>query len=244
MRQGGKKKTGCCILLVTITFVVLAAGVFYTVEYYVGRLRAEYERCLDEKDRLIQQNTRQIYVATRDIRVGERISEEMLEIRRTLCSQESELLFSQQDIGKEAVTDIMAETFLNKSMVNQSGKVEGFREMCYRMIELTENISSHDMVDIRIRYPNGKDYIVLAGKRILLDDERYSGCYLWVNEEELLLMSAAVVDVEQNDGAKIYVSRYPEPAIQKKSYVTYCPPSEIIGLIEQSPNIERKEITP
>lgn len=244
MRKRGMKKSGYYILLVVVTFVAVACGVFCTVDYYVGKLNAEYGTRLVENDRLIQQNTRQIYVAARDIKVGERISEEMLEIRRALCSQESELLFSQQDIGKEAVTDIVAGTFLNKSLVNQSGKVEGVREMWYRTIELTENVNSYDVVDIRICYPNGEDYIVLSGKRILLDEGCCDGCYLWVSEEEILLMSAAVVDAEQNDGTRIYVSRYPEPAIQKKSFVTYSPPPEIIGLIEQSPNVERKEITP
>lgn len=238
MRQRGKKKTRYYILLNALIFVVMACSVFCVATYYVGRMHTEYKASLEANDELIQQNTRQVYVAVRDIRLGEKISEEMLEVRRILCSQESELLFSQQDIGKEAVVDIVEGTFLNKTFVNQSGEVDGLREICYRTIELTENVRNYDVVDIRIRYPDGEDYIILAGKRILIEEEGYGSCYLRVSEEEILLMSAAMVDAEQRDGTTIYVSRYLEPAIQEKSFVTYRPSAGIQGLIEKSPNIE------
>jgi len=240
MRQRGKKKTRYYILWTALVFVVMACGVLCIATYYVGRIHTEYKASLDANDKLIQQNTRQVYVAMRDIRVGEKISEEMLEVRRTLCSQESELLFSQQDIGKEAVANIEMGTFLNKTLVNQTGKVNGLREMCYRSINLTENVKNYDVVDIRIRYPDGEDYIILAGKQILIDEEGYGSCCLRVSEEEILLMSAAMVDAEQNNGAQIYTSRYLEPRIQKRSFVTYQPPPEIIELMEKSPNVEMK----
>lgn len=240
MRQKGKKKTRSYILLTVFMFVVMACSVFCVATYYVGRMHAEYKAGLDANDKLIQQNTRLVYVAARNIRLGEKISEEMLELRRTLCSQEGELLFSQQDIGKEAVVDIEAGTFLNKAFVNQSGEVDGLREICYRTIALTENVKNYDVVDIRIRYPDGEDYIILSGKRILIEEEGYGSCYLRVSEEEILLMSAAMVDAEQRDGTTIYASRYLEPGIQKKSFVTYRPSAEIQGLIEKSPNIEIK----
>jgi len=237
MRQKGKRRTRYYIVLMSIAIVVMAGCMFCVSAYYVEKMHKEYENVLREHDNLIQQNTRQVYVAVRKIKRGEVISEEMLELRRALCSQTNELLFSEKDIGKEAVADIGQGTFLNKSLVNQAGQVEGLREMCYRNVDLTENVRSYDVVDIRIRYPNGEDYIILSGKQILLDEEGYGSCYLRVSEEEILLMSAAIVDAEQNDGTRIYTSRYPEPAIQKKSCVTYRPPKRIVDLIEQSPNI-------
>lgn len=241
MRQRGKKKTRFYFLLVILLLAITAAGMFCISVCYVKKTQAGYEAALKEQDALIQQNTRQVYVAARTIKRGEIISEEMVELRRTLCSQMNELLFSQEDIGKEAVTEISEGTFLNKSLVNQAGNVDGLRELCYRTIDLTENVESYDVVDIRIRYPDGEDYIILAGKRILLDEEGYGNCYLRVSEEEILLMSAALVDAEQNDGTRIYTSRYPEPAVQQNSVVTYCPPMRIVELIEQSPNIKSEE---
>lgn len=238
MRQKGKKKIRNYILFVVMLFSLTVGSIFCVTAFFVKGLQTKYETRLDENDKLIQQNTRQIYVAAQDIRVGESVDKEKLEIRRALCSQKEELLFTSQDIGKEAVTDIAEGTFLNKSLVNQSGPVDGLREMCYRTIELTENVKSYDVVDIRIRYPNGEDYVVMAGKRILLDEVRGERCYIRVSEEELLLMSAAMVDTEQTYGTRIYTSKYPEPTIQKKSFVTYRPPEDIIRLMKQSPNAE------
>ena len=235
MRQGGKKKLRICLWLTAVA--VMLGGLYCTAIYYADKLQAEYAAAMQEKDMLLQQNTRQVYVAVRDICAGECIEAEMVELRRTLCSQTDELLFSEQDIGKEAVAPIRAGTFLNKALVNQSGDVEGLREMCYRTIDLTGNIADYDVVDIRIRYPDGEDYVVLAGKQIRLDEEAGDRCYLRVSEEELILMSAALVDVEQNNGTRIYTSKYPEPAIQEKSFVTYRPPEAIMELLEQSPNV-------
>ena len=236
MRQRGKKKNRICILLMIVLVAVIAGSSFCVATYSVKELHEKYETMLEENTILIQQNTRQVYVAAQDIRGGESIDEEMLELRRTLCSQKDELLFTSQDIGKEAITDIPEGTFLNKSLVNQSGPVDGLREVCYRTIDLTENVRSYDVVDIRIRYPNGEDYVVLAGKQIILAEAGGAWCYIRVSEEELLLMSAAMVDAEQTYGTRIYTSRYPEPTIQQKSFVTYCPSEDIIRLIEQSPN--------
>lgn len=237
-RMRKKRKKRQYVILLFVYLVLIVCGVFGGAAYYVKQTKNKYEKKLTETYNLIRQNTRQVYVAVRDIKVGELIREDMLEVRRILCSQDEELLFSIEDIGKEAVADIQAGTFLNKTFVNQSGIVDGLREICYRSIDLTENVCNLDVVDIRIRYPDGADYIILSGKRILLEEGMPVGsCCLRVNEEELLLMSAALVDAERNDGAQIYTSRYPEPAIQKKSVVTYCPPEGIADLIQESPNI-------
>lgn len=235
MRQGGKKKLRIYLWLTAVALII--GGLYCITDGYADKLQAEYAADLQEKELLIQQNTRRVYVAVHDICVGERIEAGMVELRRTLCSQPDELLFSEQDIGKEAVAAIKAGTFLNKSLVNQSGDVDGLREVCYRTIDLTGNISDYDVVDIRIRYPDGKDFIVLAGKQILLDEETGDRCYLRVSEEELILMSAALVDVELNNGTRIYSCKYPEPALQEKSFVTYRPPEAIMELLKQSPNV-------
>lgn len=236
MRQKRKNKTRLYILVVTLAVITLMSLLLCIGSYLISRVKAEYERKLAENQQLIQQNTRLVYVAMQDIRRGESVQEAMLEVRRSLCSQREDLLFMQEDIGKVAVADIAAGTFLNKTLVNQSGAVTGLREMCYRTIELTGNISDFDVVDVRIRYPDGEDYVVLAEKSIRLEDG-YGQCYLWVTEEELLLMSAAMVDVEKNDGTYIYTSKYIEPAIQEKSVVTYQPNKEIVEIIQQSPNV-------
>lgn len=243
MRQKRKRKLRIYILVTGFAIVFVTGVLLCMITYLIKDIRLEYEQKFAENNQLIQQNTRVVYVAAQEIRTGEPISEDMVEIRRSLCSQTETLLFSQEDIGKIAVSDIAAGTFLNKSLVSQEGNVKGLREMCYRSIEISGNVNDYDVVDVRIRYPAGGDYVVLAGKRIRLNDDAHGQCYLWVTEEELLLMSAAMVDVEKEIGTYLYTSKYIEAAIQKKSVVTYQPCKEIVEIINQSPNIKEDELT-
>lgn len=238
MRQKRKKKVLLYILVFSLVAVVISGVLLCAVSFMIGEIKAEYEERLEDNNRLIQQNTRLIYVAVRDIRTGEEIREDMLELRRSVCSQAEELLFSQEDIGKLAVADIAAGTFLNKTLASGFRTVKGVREMCYRSITLAGNVHDYDVVDVRIRYPGGEDYVVLSGKRIRLGEEGGGQCFLWVTEEELLLMSAAMVDTEKKDGTYLYTSKYIEPSVQKKSMVTYQPNREVTEIIQESPNIE------
>jgi hypothetical protein len=95
----------------------------------------------------------------------------------------------------------------------------------------------NDTVDVRIFYPNGESYVVLAKKEIkgLLPDTL--GVYFWLEEEELLRMSAAIVDAGLYPGSRLYVTKYIEPNIQEASVVTYTPSLSILSLIENDPNI-------
>lgn len=201
--------------------IAVSGCTFAIAKHFVDRIHNHYET-------IVCRGMKQVFVAKQDIKAGEVISEKMLEERTALCSQKEELLFSKEDIGKEAVVDIKAGSFLSRCLANQSGPVEELREVCYRSIDLSGNVRNHDVVDIRIRYPGGDDYIILSGKRIRFEEDTYGVCYLRVNEEELLLMSAAIADVESNEGVRIYTSRYLEPAIQKKSVVTYKPRADVI----------------
>ena len=93
MRQKGKKRTRYYILLMAIVFVVMAGSMFWVSVYYMKKMDTGYDAALKEQDNLIQQNTRQVYVAVREIKRGEISEEEMVEIRRTLRSQWEGLLF-------------------------------------------------------------------------------------------------------------------------------------------------------
>lgn len=67
-------------------------------------------------------------------------------------------------------------------------------------------INNGDLVDVRISFPNGEDYIVISHKEIINVDEK--GIVLRVNEEEILKMSSAQIDVNKYEGTKIYAVKY------------------------------------
>lgn len=61
-------------------------------------------------------------------------------------------------------------------------------------------------LDIRIRFPNGEDYIVLTDKNITYMTE--NGFYMYLDEREVHMLSSARTDVEVYGGAMLYLSSY------------------------------------
>ena len=61
-------------------------------------------------------------------------------------------------------------------------------------------------LDIRIRFPNGEDYIVTEGKTITYMTDK--GFYMCLNEKEVQMLSSARTDVEVYEGAMLYLSSY------------------------------------
>lgn len=243
MRKKVKKSTKRSIvsLLLIVCIVSAVASVFGF--YIIKSFQLDCEVRMRQQEAAMQQHTKAVYIASRQIRAGEPIDESMLESREVICAQDSELLFTSEDVGKIALIDISAGTYLIKDLICQTEVVDEYREVCYQSIRLTENIKNYDVVDVRIRYPNGEDYIVLTGKTICLDESSYGKCYLQLNEEEILMMSAAMYDTEIYRGTEIYTSRYIEPILQTRSLVTYLPNAELRKLIQESPNIIKMTAT-
>ena len=61
-------------------------------------------------------------------------------------------------------------------------------------------------LDIRIRFPNGEDYIVAAGKTITYMTGK--GFYMYLDEKEVQMLSSARTDVEVYEGTMMYLSSY------------------------------------
>lgn len=239
MRQKVKKSTKYYVVSFLLTICIVIIVICIAGGCFIRKIQISYEEQARQTEEIIKQHTRTVYVPVHEICAGEPIEESVLESREVLYSQSPELLFSSDDIGKKALVDIAAGTYMIKNLVDQSDVMGECREVCYQSIQLTENIKNYDVVDVRIRYPNGEDYIVLTGKTIYLDEENYGRCYLQLNEEEILMMSAAMYDVTLYRGTEIYTSRYIEPILQPRSVVTYLPSVELKKLMQISPNISR-----
>lgn len=91
----------------------------------------------------------------------------------------------------------------------------------------TPGVNEGDYVDIRLKvYQDNssetyKDEIVCAKKEILYKNEQGS-IELMLSESEILNLNSAVVEaVDQTHTAKLYVTKYVDPANQPKAQVTY-----------------------
>ena len=108
------------------------------------------------------------------------------------------------------------------------------------MIALPSDLKTDDTVDVRLRLPNGADYVVLSKKKVKVPEaggnQSYSTVSLNLNETEILLMSAAIIDYYKIQGSKIYINKYTDPGLQKASMLTYIPSEDALRVINKDPN--------
>ena len=105
-----------------------------------------------------------------------------------------------------------------------------------------------DYIDVRLRTSDGRDLLVLSKKAITipeLEDGTVSATNMLMNltEEEILVMSCAIVETYKMEGAKLYATKYVEPGIQSAATLTYVPNDETKALIERDPNIVQEAKT-
>lgn len=105
----------------------------------------------------------------------------------------------------------------------------------YNMIILPSELKNGDYVDIRVRFPKGEDYIVVAKKKIL----QCTTDTIWIklSEEEILSLGNAIVESYTAEGTKLYATTYSEPGMQAAATPTYAVSEEVLSLINTDPNI-------
>ncbi len=141
--------------------------------------------------------------------------------------------------------DIKANTVVSASMFTKAEEQvsNDLREQEYNMISLPVNLEDKDTIDIRLRLPNGADYIVLTKKNVSIpkttDGYMPNTVILKCSEAETMTMSAAIVDTYQmlEAGAKLYAVKYTDPGLQETPLATYLPSGAVMKVISTNPNI-------
>ena len=193
----------------------------------------KYNLVLEE----LASNQKEVYIATCDISMGEYITKDNIEYKKVFSTQPEVTYFTKEDIGKMVIVEIKEGTHILSTMVTENILDTDLRETSYNVITVNTNITHNDMVDIRILYPNGENYIILSKKQIKFFDESKEIFYFWLLEEEILRMSSAIIDAFLYKGAVLYTTKYIEPNVQSESIITYTPSLVSIELIRDSPNI-------
>lgn len=101
---------------------------------------------------------------------------------------------------------------------------------------LPDDAVNGNIYDVRILYPDGTSYIVLAAKSILGISEDRSAFTLLLNEEELLLMYSAFLDVKTYSDCAIELTGYLNRPGESK--VNYTPSFQTLELLQHNPQID------
>lgn len=240
MRRRLKRSTRQHII-VSILCVFIFGGAFLTAYLTAtGNLKKNYQSRIESLSSELESKKIYVYQANRDIAAGSKITNKLLTYSSVLSEQPQGNFISESEIGKVALIDIKAGTEVLKSMLTEEVEDNTLREVEFNTFLLNSNLKENDTVDIRLLYPNGESYIVLSkktAKNLSLENSR---CFMWLDSEEILRVSGAIVDCYLKKGSKLYTVKYIEPCIQKASLITYTPGIDVLKLIQEDPNVVRK----
>ncbi|HCL01654.1 MAG TPA: hypothetical protein DHW61_04435 [Lachnoclostridium phytofermentans] len=196
-----------------------------------------------DSDKRIEERKKYVYLAKNNINPGEILSDDNLKKVYLECNMPTEYYITEGQLGTMAIIPIEVDVPILRTMCSKGAFSDELREVACEVVSLSDNLMQNDYVDIRLRYPNGEDYVVLSKKSVhnLSSLERQKQgeetCYLWLKEEEILNFSAAIVDAYLYSGSSFYTVKYLEPQLQEASAVTYIPRLETLDMIKQYPEI-------
>ena len=142
-----------------------------------------------------------------------------------------------------AKVDMNQNTVITPKLVVQSDAIitDDTRREEYNMIILPVDLMTNDYVDIRLMTPEGQNFIVISKVQVevpMKADGAYAIDTIRVDlrEDEILAMSSAIVEA-YGLGAKLYMTKYVDPAMQQAAMPTYTPNAAVTAQIQSNPNI-------
>ncbi|MBA9084069.1 hypothetical protein FHR92_000523 [Fontibacillus solani] len=171
------------------------------------------------------------------ITAGHKIREgDLTSVEMPKDSVPQDWITSKKDIaGKVAKVSLGANTLLTQTLLfEEEAATDDLRYRDMGFVDLPGTLAINDVVDIRIQFPTGQDYILLSKKKI----QRLSSgvMTITINEGEILSLSSAIVDAYLHK-ASIYALLYVEPYLQSKAIPTYPVNQAVLDLIKRDPNI-------
>lgn len=146
-------------------------------------------------------------------------------------------------IGKKTAIDIDQNMPLSIAMFIEDHLIDN-DDRLYEVsfVELPYHLSAGEVVDVRIAFPTGQEYVVLSKKTVKGFERRadnvHSGLLsLALEEEEALRMSSALVDSYIADGTRVYLVKYVDPESQSAAQVTYPVNDSVLHLLQENPNV-------
>ena len=87
---------------------------------------------------------------------------------------------------------------------------EDVRRKEFNMISLPSDLVEGDYIDVRIIFPTGEDYVVVAGKEVKKVGSSHdsNAIFLDLTEEEINRMSSAVIESYVSGAVRLYAVKY------------------------------------
>lgn len=187
-----------------------------------------------------------VYVVSREISSGSTVDVGNLKkISVTGDAVPSDYLTNTGDITEKTIAkiDLKVGTIITTNMIKESDEEtsDDLRLQEYNTLSLPSQIKTGDYIDIRLRMPDGTDYIVVSKKQVEIptigETESSNTIRIKVAEHEIMLMSNAIIEAYYASGSLLYATTYVEPGMQGEVKTTYLPSDKVIQVIDSDPNI-------
>lgn len=218
--------------ILTGLIIGLVIGLILCAVVYVFLTKFMPNANLSQEDRI------EVKVLNKSVKSGSIISEADLvsKIMNKADVPADAISISSKAIAK---IDLSAGSILTMGMLNtqlETPITDDLREQEYNMITLPSQLAVGDFIDIRLQLPTGGDYIVISKKKV----QNCNADTIWLNmyEEEIELMSNAIIEYYIMKGSKLYATTYTEPGLQNAAVGTYVPNQTVSTLISSNPNIK------
>ncbi|MEB3103292.1 SAF domain-containing protein [Ferviditalea candida] len=201
------------------------------------QLRNEYEMKIKERETMEQAAKTRVLVANRSIPSGTTLQEGDVKAVEVSTAQAASGSLKEPSavVGKIAKIDLQPNMPLSASMLFEDKPLaKDIRMQEFNVIQLPTNLQKGQFVDVRINFPTGEDFIVLAKKKV----RELSGTIVWyeMNEAEILRASSAIIDAYLQ-GAKLYALTYVDPGMQEGAVANYPSNPKVLDLMERDPNL-------
>lgn len=187
-------------------------GIGLTLWWAISTIKT-YENGTNKK--FNEKYTREVAVLTGDVIQGEVITSDMVtKVRVHNKTVPTGALSVGEISGQVAKYNIAANVPLTDSMLTDQIIAADIRSQEINTVLMPSDLTESDYIDIRIMYPNGTDYIVLAQKQV----KSISGQTMWLDlaEDERLILNSAMVDSFLTTGTKLYATKYADNDSQIK----------------------------
>ena len=224
-------------IAVLLLFFGIVGGGISLVIVQTNRIQQIADAEIKEMQEELQQSKRCMFVALENLSAGTILTYDNTEMIQALSETDADYFITDEAIGSVALVDIPANMPIMKTMCAKAKHADGLREFECNLIQLSSNLGSSDWVDVRIVYPNGEDYVVLAKKQLKNVSQAANNAFYWLSEEELLMLTSALLDAAQIPSTRVYTTKYLQPTIQNASVTDYPLNSYAYVLTGISPNV-------
>ncbi len=186
-----------------------------------------------------------VYTLNKDVDSGDEVTEADFTMTQVTNATAPTDYLTPSDLGSSMIAKISMTkgTVLSKEMIYVDETVTGndVRKEEYNMFILPSDLVTGDYIDVRLLLPSGTNYIVVSKKRVeipvISGIDSTDTISIELSEDEIDMISNAIVDAFKINGAKLYVNKYTEPGIQEASIPTYPVNYEVLELINGNPNL-------